>query len=433
MFQKITRRFNTEIGHFKALTPNVRLILLSYSFFLAANPLLYIFINAYLWRSTNNNLWAIVAYNTGQVVGLPLGFYFNGALLKKVHVKTLYLAGTVLQGLTAFLVVIVPTTTNSYISLLGLLFGIGAGLYWANKNYLSLQLTKNSNRIYYNSLEQSVDLLINLVVPAATGWFIVFGENVINLSLSSTYKIVMGISFVLLSISGLFVKLSKIEDVDVSHLLLKNPSRDWQFIRLFNFIYNTGIGLSLIISSVLVLVLVGGEGVLGTLQTLTTLVAAFFAYAIGRKSKTSSAWKLVGVGSLIFLGGALFLAGLFNWVGGLIYSLVTTLVWSIQWGPSYTVEMEMMDKEETNPLKQYSYVCDNELYFNVGRIVGILIVSLLALVYNNQTSLRWSPLIIAVFQLPMAWIVFMLAKKIKNDKTIKTEVVTSTDKDEFSI
>src|SRR3989344_5305608 len=137
MFGLISHRLHTEWGHFQALSVDVRRLLLSYAFYLASYPLIATFVNAYLWR-ISGDLWSIVIYNSGWVFGLPVGFYLNGLILRKIHILRLYLIGAIVQGITICLVVFIPTHTAASILILGLLYGFGAGLYWATKNYLSL-------------------------------------------------------------------------------------------------------------------------------------------------------------------------------------------------------------------------------------------------------------------------------------------------------
>jgi hypothetical protein len=105
------------------------------------------------------------------------------------------------------------------------------------------------------------------------------------------------------------------------------------------------------------------------------------------------------------------LAGTFTWIGGLAYTLVVTVAWAFQFSTSYSVAMELMDREEQNIDRQYAYICDNELFYNIGRGAGILIIVLFALLLNVSAALRWAPLVVAVLQLPMAWVIYLLSRE----------------------
>ena len=107
MFKKLVNRFAREKSHFDDLGVVVKHLLLSYSLYLISYPVMGIFINAYFWRQSND-VSLIAAYNLGFFVALPLGFYLNGLLLKKIHILKLYWVGGVLQGLAAFLAIFIP-------------------------------------------------------------------------------------------------------------------------------------------------------------------------------------------------------------------------------------------------------------------------------------------------------------------------------------
>jgi len=412
MFDRVLKVFQIEWGHFKALSVDVRRLLLSYTFFVMAYPLIAVFIDVYLWRATQD-LWSIVMYNIGYIFGLPIGFYLNGLLLKKIHILRLYFLGAIVQGVTICLVVFIPVPTIFNIIILGLAYGLGAGLYWANKNYLTLLLTRGTNRVYFNSIEEILGIIIYTVVPFVVGWFIVLTGFGGLAQITNAYRIVMVAGFIFLLLSGAVIQSSKIKTFIPQGLVVRKPTKAWTNMRIFNVLLNMQVGLSLVISSILVILLIGGEGILGTLQSITSIVSALMLYIIGRKATIDHSWKLVGTGSIVFLLGATALAGTFSWSGALVYSLITTIVWTLQWASSYAVSMELMDKEEKSPEHQYAYVCDNEIFFNVGRFLGIAIVVGMVMSVGQNSALQWTPLVISVLQLPLSWFVFTLIKHVR--------------------
>lgn len=273
MYSRLSRRFAIEYSHFLALAPEVRRILLSYAFYLAAFPLVMTFMSAYLWR-TSGSLWSIIAYNLAYVIGLPPGFYLNGLLLKRFSAMRIYFLGTLLQGFIPLLLVFIAPDSLVSIFSFGLAYGLGGGLYYGNKNYLSLILTRLTNRVYYNSIEQIIDLVINILIPALTGWFIAWGSAGI-LGTSPAYQIVMAVGFIFLFFSGLIVQSLNTNPYHINGLFISKSSQSWNQLRLFNILYNTQVGLSLIISSVIILYLVGNEGILGII--LVALVTYYFS------------------------------------------------------------------------------------------------------------------------------------------------------------
>lgn len=409
MIEEIVARCSIEVGHFRQLTDDMRRMLLSYGFYLASYPLIATFMNAYLWRS-GGSIWAIVFYNLGWIIGLPLGFYVNGNLLRRFHILRLYFTGALLQAIIPCLVVFFPVTALVGILGYGLLYGIGSGLFWGNKSFLDMQITRGTNRLYYNSIGTIIDLIANVIIPAAAGWSIVFLNAVYSPESFIAYKAVMIFSFFLLLLSGLVVQGTAVQTIHISDIILRKPPAAWRYIRMFNILHNVQVGVTIIVPNVVVLILVGGEGILGTVQAATAILSSLALYFIGRKSTIGSAWKLIAVGSVVFFLGTAALAGIFSWVGALAYSIVITIAWAFQWPAASSVTMELLDHAEPNPEKQYAYISDNELYYNVGRALGMSIVVLSAIFFSQNAALRWSPVIVGALQLPLGWTILKISQ-----------------------
>lgn len=408
----LKRRFEIEKGHFFSMNENVRKVLISYALFIAAFPLLNVFINAFFWRQPGG-LTYVLFYNLGWYIGLPIGFYVNGLLLKKLHIKYLYFFGVVAQGISPFLAVFVGNTGVASVLVYGIIYGLAGGFYWANKNYLTLRLTKGTNRVYYNSIEYTTDLTVSVIVPILAGWIIVFGENLGLYSLDFGYKIMVGAAVALLFSSGIYMLLAKIPDMQVRRIFAKNitPLR-WK-VRILIMLNNMNIAVRYIVPGILVLLLIGNEGVLGTIQSITTLIAAMFMYIIGRKATVESFWKVFGTGALIYLLASGFLATGVTFFAALIYVLISTLVGPSMWTSTYTVVMEAMDKEvgQRDPGILYSLVSDNELFFNIGRII-IMMVFFALLRVSETTVLQWIAIIAGLAQIGSGLMLKSLSKSV---------------------
>ena len=416
MIANVFSRFKTEFSHFRLLSEDARRMLASYALFLAAYPLIATFMNAYLWRSSGS-LWSIVIYNLGYVMGLPFGFYLNGLLLKKIHVLRLYFAGTLFQAVIPCLVLFFPFNGMMGLLIYGTVYGLGAGLFWGNKTYLDLQITRGTNRMYYNSIGQIFDMVMNIVIPACAGWFIVLLSSGHTDPTFAAYKIIMIMGFILLFLSGLAIQFSSIKQITVLGMFIQKPKPIWRHMRLFNILFNLQVGTTIVIPNILILKLVGHEGILGTVQAVTAGLASLAIYIIGRKSTTGNASKLVFFGSVMFLAGTAALAGIFTWLGAIAYSMAITITWASIWTPVSSVGMDLIDSLESDTEKQYAYVCDNELFYNFGRIAGIMIISILAIAGSETHALRLSPLIAGFFQLPLMWFIQKIVRHLPASST----------------
>jgi YQGE family putative transporter len=166
-----------ERSYFDKLDSNGKNLFKSFALAGVADPILYTFVNAFLWRTSSGNLVTVALYNLGFYIGLPMGFYFNGRLLKWIKANKLYVFGAVSQGVVVSLLIFLSVHTTWQIWLFGVIYGIGSGFFWANRNFLTLRVTKSENRMYFSSLESLSGTVNSIVVPFIVGWFIVGGET----------------------------------------------------------------------------------------------------------------------------------------------------------------------------------------------------------------------------------------------------------------
>jgi hypothetical protein len=159
------------------------------------------------------------------------------------------------------------------------------------------------------------------------------------------------------------------------------------------------------------------EGVLGTIETTVAILATLTLYIIGRKAHLKNTIPLVGFVTILYLMGAGFLAFNYTWIGVLVFIAISSISSSIRWTMGYSVVMEVLDRDEINhpTAGHYAYICDNELFFNIGRILGLgIFVGLLQ--FSADTALRFTPLIIALTQfgslVPLRYLVKTLQVKV---------------------
>ena len=122
------QRLINEYNNFLRLSLNNRRLLLSYIFFLISYPFHEIFVNAYLWRQTEG-IELLLVYNIFSFVGLPIGFFINGFLLKTFNIKSLYLSGLIIQATTVISLVFFENFNYLNIAIYGMSAGFGSALF----------------------------------------------------------------------------------------------------------------------------------------------------------------------------------------------------------------------------------------------------------------------------------------------------------------
>src|SRR5712675_1998848 len=160
-----------EYRHFLSYPHNMRILLLTNLFYALALPVIDIFVAAYVMHNSQD-VKMVVIYQLAVYTGIPFTFFINGFLLRRVKIKRLYSAGMLLSGISMAVMMSLGKLSMTGVGVAGLLMGMSFGLFWANRDFLALSTTTDSNRNYYYGLETFFYTNTYVIVPFAIGFFI---------------------------------------------------------------------------------------------------------------------------------------------------------------------------------------------------------------------------------------------------------------------
>ena len=287
----------------------------------------------------------MLLYNLGFNAILPVGFFINGLFLRKFVATKLYLFGCLAQGLTAALVIFLPSITPINIIFYGLLYGLGNSFFWANKNTLLIKATKADNRLYYSGLEGTMGTVVGIVAPFLAGWlFILMGW--VSLPTIYFYYFLSLTSIFILLISG--IKINKL-NINIKAPAIKfrpiRVAQSWNIWRGIATTWGFFTGVGLVIPTILILMLVGKEGSLGNLQALMAVLSALTTYILSRMATKKHRLAIMIAGIVIFLLGSIFLGIGFTAIGAIVYILLSGLAGPLRTMVFTPVFMELIDNE----------------------------------------------------------------------------------------
>ncbi len=373
----IARRIKIELSHFIALPETARLLTLSYFLRSIAYPLMSIFTGAFIWR-TSSDITLLIVYYLGNFLALPTMFSVNRLLLKRIALQNLYLLGTILAGFGPILVIFQRHETLLSYFLYGCLYGIGSGLYWANRNFLTLTHTTSQIRSYFTGLQFTLSTLASMIVPPLAGWLVVFTPN--------GYEILVITASLIFLTSGLVIRRTTFAQPDVTSTRA-SLSRSWNTARLLSIAIGSVDSVIYILPTVLILSTLGNEVVLGWVNGIAALLSAAASYIVGRKYRQP---MFPFVFTAMLLGFAVSGFPLFFGIGIITvswYLLVSTIVDSVVWIANEPVLMDMMDEEvRRSHTTHYRLIIERERFLNIGR-VSMLLLFLGALVLIPKHAL----------------------------------------------
>lgn len=394
------KRLKTEISHFKDLPLESQKILISYMLFSVSYPIIGIFVNAFLWRQSKD-LTVVGFYNLCFGIGLCIGSYVNGLLLRKIKASYLYYLGCLLQGIIAFALIFFVSTNLFFILFYGTIYGIGSAFFWSNRHLFTLNFTDIKRRFYFNSLESSSDTIISIIMPFIIGWFIATSDKTNLYSTTDAYKISTFFALIFLSIAGLLVRGLSINVDKLKSVFFKNESQRWNLFRSIVFLRGISSGIFLFLPTLVILIFIGKEGALGTIQSSISLVTAIFVYYIGRKVGINNRFKVMFFGIVIVLTGASIFSFFYSSLAALIYICLNTFSNPLILTPSQNLYFETLEKEGQLKHHPYNYIFDQEVFLNLGRTFGIVIFLGIVQFLSQDSALRFTPLIVSLVQIPM--------------------------------
>ena len=164
----VITRWNREIHHFRSMPETARRLSISYFLRSAAYPLISLFTSAYIWQ-TNENLTLLILYYIGNFIVLPPVFIANKWLLRHISLKKLYAPSVIMTGFSSLMVVFYQSNTPEAYLLYGVMYGLANGIYWANRNFMTLRHTTSKTRSYFTGLQFTLSTFASIIIPFLAG------------------------------------------------------------------------------------------------------------------------------------------------------------------------------------------------------------------------------------------------------------------------
>lgn len=400
MLQLISNFIKKERSYFDKLDKNGKNLFKSFALAGVADPILYTFVNAFLWRNSSGDLTTVALYNLGFYIGLPISFYLNGLLLKWFKANRLYVFGCISQGVVVSILIFLSISTTWQIWLFGVLYGLGSGFFWANRNFLTLRVTKTDNRMYFSSLESLSGTLNSVVVPFIVGWFIVSGEIFNLYTTQQGYELLSLAALVVLITVGYFMRHVDVEVKDIERITLSKASTPWNRMRFFNFLDGLVNGINLFLPVIILLHFTQSEGAVGTVQSFAEIGSAIIVYYFSRFISVHHRFSVFFIGFLLCFIGTLVYSATFSSLGVIALFAGTAMGQPFQWTAISSVGYDMIDQEERNhPSHHYAFVFDAEVFLNFGRYLAVFLFLLCINFFSFNAVLRFTPLVFITMQL----------------------------------
>ncbi|MCK6690611.1 MAG: MFS transporter [Thermoanaerobaculia bacterium] len=405
MLQKLTNEFR----FFNTHPLGMRMLLLTNLIYALVMPIVELFIGAYIMRNSSD-ISLVVIFQLAVYTGIPLTFMFNGFMLNHVRIARLYSLGMLLSGVSMFAMMSLDQLDTFGVFVAGLIMGLSYGFFWANRDFLALNTTKDDNRNYYYGIETFFYTIAGIVVPMGAGAFIAATEK------NGWFGGQVNVAYYGLTI---FVfALSVLASVLVHQGQFQNPKRAPFLFFKFDRLWNKMLGLAALkgvaqgyivtAPTMLIMSLVGKEGALGLIQGIAALLSAILLYVLGRTTAPGHRLLIYGIGCALFVLGALFNAGLYSATGVILFVLCLLFARPLLDIAYFPVQLKVIDVvAEKEGRNEFAYIFNHEFGLYAGRLFGCGLFIVLARYVSDYVALRYALLVIAVVHF-MGW--FMMQK-----------------------
>lgn len=407
-------KLKAEIKHFKDQSYNFRILTLTNLIYSIVLPVIDIFVAAYVMRSSNDPV-KVVVYQLTIYTGIPITFFINGYLLRTFSIKTLYSLGMMLSGVSMMVMMSLTTLDTVGIGIAGLIMGLSFGFYWANRDFLALAITNDENRNYYYGLETFFYTIIAVVIPFLIGWFIELSSK--NGEANLAYRVVTGAVIVITILASVMCFRGNFTNPSEKKFVYWKFDPYWYKLLRLATLKGLVQGFLVTAPAMLIMLLVGKEGALGTAQSVGAIIAAVVMYIIGRNTSPKHRLYVFGVGLLLFALAAIINGVLYNSTGVLLFMLFLLLakpLLDLAYFPIQFSVIDILTKKEKR--SEFAYILNHEAGLYIGRLTGAGTFLVLAYCFSVEIALRYAIIIVAILQLASYWVAKDIIKqgKIEN-------------------
>jgi len=306
--------------------------------------------------------------------------------------------------------------STSGIFFAGLIMGLSYGFFWANRDFLALNTTVDSNRNYYYGIETFFYTIAGIVIPFGAGAFIAASDK------NNWFAGNVNVSYHYLTIFVLILSVGA--SILVHQGNFQNPKRAPFLFFKFDSLWNQmlklaalkGVAQGYIVTAptMLILSLVGKEGALGLIQSLAAFFSAILLYILGRVSKPEHRLMIYFIGCILFVIGAAFNALLYSSLGVILFILCLVFARPLLDIAYFPIQLKVIDiVAEKEGRNEFSYILNHEFGLYVGRLFGCGLFILLARYVSEYVALRYALLFIAVIHLGGAFMAQNISRRIK--------------------
>lgn len=372
----------------KILDKQSIILLAIYASFGVANMLSGTFLPVYLWKASQSYM-TIAWYALAQYSLSGLTFYVAGKWVKEGNKLNCLRAGCLLSGVFYSIILWLKQDASQIPIILGVISGIGLGLFWLAYNVVYFEITEPHTRDRYNGWQGFLTSFAGIIAPWSSGIIISL------LSGDRGYGVIFTSSLVIFAACG-----------GLSYLIKKRPAQsgyDWllpfkqlrssndNWKKVYVAITAQGVreGVFLFLINLVVYVATSEEAKVGTYTLIASTTSLVSYWIVGRWLKPE--WRknamLIGVISLSLVVLPLF-AGI-SFTRLIWFGVGTALLFPIYIIPITSRVFDLIGASKESAAKREELIVFREIALTSGRIIGLIPFFMYIAWDNTDLGLVW--------------------------------------------
>jgi YQGE family putative transporter len=392
--------FGKELEVFKSQPRNLRILLSAFMLYALVMPVMNVFVGSYIMRNSQD-VGKVVLYQLMIYTGIPVTAWLNGYLLNRLKGSWLYALGMFLSGVAMFVMTSIRSLDNRGIAVAGLLMGGAAGLFWSNRNYLVLKSTNDENRNYYQGSESFMGTFCNVFVPVLVGWAIAVSPRIVGTAdINAAYRLMTFLVMLLTAASACIILRGDFESPKLPRFVYFSFHALWNKLLVLAAFKGMVQGFLVTAPAMLIMhVMKGAEGTLGTVQSVGAVLSAVLMYVIGRRAKPEHRLTIFGWGIWLFALGALLNGALFNSLAVILFMICMMFAQALLDIAYFPIQMKVIDHvAKLERRNDYAYILSHEAGLYFGRLFGCGLFLVIAYCVSREAALRVVLPLVALLQ-----------------------------------
>ncbi len=341
------------------------------------------FLTAYFYKITENNIKYIAIYYIISWISATVGAFILGNYIKTKNKVVLYRYGTFIKALYILLIVILKEKILEYVWLIAIIYGITVATTGFPFNMIESELVDEKERTKYMGYKNAIGEVTKVIVP------IFLGAYITNTSYQVAAVLVFIFSIVKL-INTFFIKNKNIIknkiNLQETWRVIKDK-KEYPIKRIYLIEFLKGItvhGVLSIVISLLIMYEVKTELSLGLWSSFFSICMIITMLIFAKKYNKENSRKILTVCTFTILISFILLLLKINMTSIIIYNLIYYTFIQILLSITEIRLFNYSNKPPFNGEFNTEYFIFREVFINLGRVVGNLILLIIGLSNNLE-------------------------------------------------